>query len=55
MKTNLLGTIYFFGSFGFLIGRTIAVTLLAARIHDQSKQALPAIFNCPASYFTIEV
>ncbi|KAK0085894.1 hypothetical protein PV325_004288 [Microctonus aethiopoides] len=38
---NLLDSLYFFGSFGFLLSRTIAVTLLTARINDQSKIALP--------------
>lgn len=53
--SGVMTTLYFFGSFAFLVGRTVAVTLLAARINDQSKIALPAIYNCPASYFTIEV
>ncbi|KAK0180032.1 hypothetical protein PV327_005715 [Microctonus hyperodae] len=51
---NLLGSLYFFGSFGFLLGRTIAVTLLTARINDQSKIALPVLYNCPALNYNIE-
>ncbi|XP_011304457.1 gustatory receptor for sugar taste 64f [Fopius arisanus] len=51
---SLVMNIYFFGSFAFLIGRTVAVTLLTARINDQSKLALPAIYNCPASSFNHE-
>ncbi|XP_043276378.1 gustatory receptor for sugar taste 64e-like [Venturia canescens] len=53
-ETNILGTVYFFGSFAFLVGRTVAVTLLTARINDQSKQALPALYNCPGPYYNIE-
>ncbi|XP_043464388.1 gustatory receptor for sugar taste 64f-like [Leptopilina heterotoma] len=51
---RIVSVIYFFGSFFFLIGRTVAVTLLAARIHDQSKIALPYLYNCPPSTFTGE-
>ncbi|KAF7989425.1 hypothetical protein HCN44_008099 [Aphidius gifuensis] len=46
--------LYLFGSFIFLVGRTVAVTLSAARIYDQSRMVLPAIFNCPASSYNIE-
>ncbi|XP_034176740.1 gustatory receptor for sugar taste 64f [Osmia lignaria lignaria] len=51
---NILGTIYFFGSFAFLIGRACAVTLLTARIHDQSRKALPFLYSCSASTYNIE-
>nr|WGC54961.1 gustatory receptor 3 [Psyttalia incisi] len=54
MGNSLLLTLYFFTSFAFLIGRTVAVTLFTARINDQSKLALPAIYNCPASSFNNE-
>nr|QHN69217.1 gustatory receptor 11 [Sirex nitobei] len=53
-KDDVLSSIYFFGSFGFLVSRTIAVTLMAARIHDQSKLALPIIYTCPASTYCTE-
>lgn len=53
--STIINMIYFFGSFLFLIGRTVAVTLLAARINDQSKVVLPILYNCPTSTFTIEV
>ncbi|THK33052.1 gustatory receptor for sugar taste 64e [Diachasma alloeum] len=52
--TSIIMTLYFFASFAFLIGRTVSVTLLTARINDQSKLALPAIYSCPASCFTNE-
>ncbi|XP_076164337.1 gustatory receptor for sugar taste 64f [Ptiloglossa arizonensis] len=52
--STILSQIYFFGSFAFLIGRTCAVTLLTARIHDQSKRALPYLYSCSASSYDIE-
>ena len=52
---SVLKSVYFFGSFAFLVARTIAVTLLAARINDQSRVALPALYNCPASTYNVEV
>jgi len=52
---NLIGRIYFFGSFIFLIGRTITVTLLTSRINDQSKLALPALYTCSPSTYNVEV
>ncbi|XP_032670845.1 gustatory receptor for sugar taste 64f-like [Odontomachus brunneus] len=51
---NLISDIYFFGSFAFLIGRTVVVTLFASRINDQSKVALPALYTCPASAYNVE-
>lgn len=54
-ELSILSTVYFFGSFGFLVGRTVAVTLLAARINDQSRLALPALYNCPGPTYDIEV
>lgn len=53
--SNLISTIYFFGSFMFLIGRTVAVTLFTSRINDQSKVALPVLYTCPASSYNVEV
>ncbi|XP_008208306.2 gustatory receptor 2 isoform X2 [Nasonia vitripennis] len=44
----IINSIYFFGSFIFLIGRTTAVTLLTARINDQCKLILPILYNCPS-------
>ncbi|XP_031833758.1 gustatory receptor for sugar taste 64f [Nomia melanderi] len=52
--SSLLNTIYFFGSFVFLIGRTAAVTLFSAKIYDESKRALPYLYNCSASSYGIE-
>ena len=55
LDSTLVSVLYFFGSFLFLIGRTVAVTLFAARINDQSRVVLPLLYNCPASKYTIEV
>ncbi|TGZ56971.1 putative gustatory receptor 64f [Temnothorax longispinosus] len=53
-NANILSDIYFFGSFMFLIGRTVVVTLLAARIYDQSKVILPLLYTCSASTYNVE-
>ncbi|CAB0037320.1 unnamed protein product [Trichogramma brassicae] len=52
--TSLVNSIYFFGSFIFLIGRTVSVTLLTARISDQCKVILPVLYNCPSANFCTE-
>ncbi|XP_044010290.1 gustatory receptor for sugar taste 64f-like [Aphidius gifuensis] len=49
VDNDVLSEIYFFGSFGFLVCRTAAVTLSAARIHHQSRIILFALFHCPVS------
>ncbi|XP_047354718.1 gustatory receptor for sugar taste 64f-like isoform X2 [Vespa velutina] len=51
---DILSNLYFFGSFAFLILRTCAVTLLTARINDQSKTVLPLLYNCSSSTYNIE-
>ncbi|XP_046825824.1 gustatory receptor for sugar taste 64f-like [Vespa crabro] len=51
---DILSNLYFFGSFAFLILRTCAVTLLSARINDQSKTVLPLLYNCSSSTYNIE-
>lgn len=50
-----INVIYFFTSFIFLVGRTVAVTLFTARINDQSKVALPCLYNCASPTYTPEV
>ncbi|EFN61324.1 Putative gustatory receptor 64f [Camponotus floridanus] len=52
--STIVSDIYYFGSFIFLIGRTVLVTLLIARINDQSKVVLPILYNCSASTFNEE-
>ncbi|KYQ46620.1 Putative gustatory receptor 64a [Trachymyrmex zeteki] len=51
---GIISDIYFFESFLFLIGRTVIVTLLTARIYDQSKVILPILFSCSASTYNKE-
>ncbi|XP_012055154.1 PREDICTED: gustatory receptor for sugar taste 64e-like [Atta cephalotes] len=51
---GIIGDIYFFESFLFLISRTMIVTLLTARIHDQSKVILPILFTCSTSTYDKE-
>ncbi|XP_011062451.1 PREDICTED: gustatory receptor for sugar taste 64e-like [Acromyrmex echinatior] len=53
-NNGIISDIYFFESFLFLIGRTMIVTLLTARIHDQSKVILPILFTCSASTYDKE-
>ncbi|KAL0121255.1 hypothetical protein PUN28_008729 [Cardiocondyla obscurior] len=53
-NSGIINDIYFFGSFLFLIVRTIAVTLLTARIHDQSKVVLPLLYTCSSSTYNVE-
>ncbi|XP_034232466.1 gustatory receptor for sugar taste 64e-like [Thrips palmi] len=54
-SNSWLSTIYFFYSFGFLLGRTIMVTLITARINDLSKEGLTALFSCPSDTYNVEV
>ncbi|XP_043675728.1 gustatory receptor 5a for trehalose-like isoform X3 [Vespula pensylvanica] len=51
---DILSNLYFFSSFAFLILRTCAVTLLTARINDQSKTVLPLLYSCSSSTYNIE-
>ncbi|XP_011340003.1 gustatory receptor for sugar taste 64f isoform X2 [Ooceraea biroi] len=53
-ENSILDNVYFFGSFIFLVGRTVTVTLLTSRINDQSKLVLPALYNCSASTYNVE-
>ncbi|KAJ1523717.1 hypothetical protein ONE63_001551 [Megalurothrips usitatus] len=48
-----LATLYFFFSFAFLLGRTVLVTLITARIHDLSKEGLSALFSCPSDSYNV--
>ncbi|XP_012217564.2 gustatory receptor for sugar taste 64e-like isoform X2 [Linepithema humile] len=53
-NNSIISDIYFFGSFMFLIGRTVTVTLLTARINDQSKMVLPVLYTCSATTYNVE-
>ncbi|KAK4877869.1 hypothetical protein RN001_010375 [Aquatica leii] len=47
--------IYFFYSFGFLIGRTICVSLYGAWIHDESQKPLPLLNSVSSSVYNVEI
>ncbi|KAF7988046.1 hypothetical protein HCN44_007540 [Aphidius gifuensis] len=49
-----LDYVYYFMSFILILGRIFAITLSAARIHNQSKIILPKIYCCPSSSFNRE-
>ncbi|XP_044019411.1 gustatory receptor for sugar taste 64f-like, partial [Aphidius gifuensis] len=49
-----LSYVYFFMSFILILGRIFAITLSAARIHNQSTSILPKIYCCPSSSFSRE-
>lgn len=48
-------TVYFFYSFGFLLARTIAVSLYAAWINDESKKPLEVLNSIPSEHYCTEV
>lgn len=54
MKNNL-ERVYFFFSFGFLIIRTIFVSLYGAWVNDESKKPIPILNSVPSSVYNIEV
>lgn len=54
MKNNV-ERIYFFTSFGFLILRTVYVSLYGAWIHDESRKPIDVLNSVPASIYNLEV
>ncbi|GLG99935.1 Gustatory receptor for sugar taste 64e, partial [Gryllus bimaculatus] len=53
-SSSALDYLYFFGSFAYLVGRTVVLTLTAARVHDESRLALPTLYQCPAAAYCLE-
>ncbi|XP_023246192.1 gustatory receptor for sugar taste 64a-like [Copidosoma floridanum] len=51
---SIVNSLYFFGSFFFLIGRSVCVTLMTARINDECKIILPVLYNCPSVNYSLE-
>jgi hypothetical protein len=47
--------LYFFVSFGYLLFRTVAVSLCAASIHDESRAAKDFLYAVPTQSYKIEV
>lgn len=52
---NIVEKIYFCFSFGFLIFRTVAVSLYAAQINDASKEPSVILQSVPSSIYNTEV
>ncbi|XP_017784287.1 PREDICTED: uncharacterized protein LOC108567973 [Nicrophorus vespilloides] len=54
MKTNL-DKFYFFFSFGFLIMRTIFVSIYAASVNDESKKPISILSSVPSHVYNLEI
>lgn len=52
---NVIRTVYFCFSFGFLIARTSTVSLSAASVHDESLLPAPVLYSVSASSYSTEV
>ncbi|XP_031346284.1 gustatory receptor for sugar taste 64f-like isoform X1 [Photinus pyralis] len=52
---NTTEMVYFYFSFGFLIGRTICVSLYGSWIHDESQKFIPLLNSVPSTIYNIEV
>ncbi|XP_065163157.1 gustatory receptor for sugar taste 64e-like [Atheta coriaria] len=52
---NTREKIYFFFSFGFLISRTISVSLYAAWVNDESKKPLLILNSIPSHLYNLEI
>lgn len=52
---NTAHMIYFFYSFGFLLGRIATVSAYCCWINDESKEILTVLFGIPQENFSIEV
>ncbi|KAF7993688.1 hypothetical protein HCN44_010283 [Aphidius gifuensis] len=54
IQDGIFNAIYFFGAFGLLVIKTIAVILFAARINDESKKPILLLSKCPVQGPTFE-
>lgn len=54
-RSGMAETVYFFYSFGFILARTIAVSLYAAWINDESRKPLEVLHSIPSGYYSTEV
>lgn len=52
---SLSHAIYFWFSMVFLIGRTMAVSLLAAQVHDESKKPIETLCRVPTESWCLEI
>ncbi|XP_068086409.1 uncharacterized protein [Anabrus simplex] len=55
MSPNLLDAVYFYWSFGYLLLKTCAVSLLAADIFDRSKEPKTLLYSVPPESYCEEV
>ncbi|RZC39788.1 zinc finger protein 2-like [Asbolus verrucosus] len=54
-RVGIVETIYYFFSFGFLLGRTVAVTLYGAWINDESRKPLQILHSVPSEHYCGEI
>lgn len=54
-RYGVTSALYFFYSFGFLLGRTVAVSLYAAWINEESREPLKFLHSVPSEYYCHEV
>ncbi|KAJ1528361.1 hypothetical protein ONE63_006780 [Megalurothrips usitatus] len=54
-RTGFWYNLYFSYSFGYMLLRTVLVSLFAASVNDQSRRPLPVLFGVPAEGFSHEV
>lgn len=52
---NNLEKLYFFFSFGFLIVRTVSVSIYGAWINDESKKPITILNSVPSHVYNLEV
>ncbi|KAJ3653905.1 hypothetical protein Zmor_013130 [Zophobas morio] len=55
IRSTPVETIYYFYSFGFLVARTISVTLYGAWINDESRKPLEVLHSIPSEYYCEEI
>jgi hypothetical protein len=55
VRIGTVETVYYFFSFGFLMARTVAVTLYGAWINDESKKPLQILHSVPSEHYCGEV
>ncbi|XP_052123167.1 gustatory receptor for sugar taste 64e-like isoform X2 [Frankliniella occidentalis] len=55
LRTGFWYNLYFIYSFGYMLLRTVLVSLFAASVNDQSRRPLRVLFGVPAEGYTHEV
>ncbi|KAF2904316.1 hypothetical protein ILUMI_01844, partial [Ignelater luminosus] len=54
-RYGIIPAVYFFYSFGFLLGRTLAVAMYAAWINDESREPLKVLQSIPSENYCVEI